>query len=77
MRNSYTKRKNNMHNCAYAIGVFTSYHHPKCLQHHIVANVFGLRRTWLEIAKLGFNVSFDDMTIIEVTIFFAHGSHLH
>jgi hypothetical protein len=46
-------------------------------KHDIVADVPGLRRTPLEIAELGFNRSFDDMTIIKVIDFFAHGSHLH
>jgi hypothetical protein len=36
-------------------------------KHDIVADVPGLRRAPLEIAELGFNRSFDDMTIKEVS----------
>jgi hypothetical protein len=36
-------------------------------KHDIVADIPGLRRAPLEIAELGFNRSFDDMTIKEVS----------
>jgi len=42
---------------------------PTSSKHDIVANVHGPRRA-LEIVELGFNRSFDDMTIIEVTDLF-------
>jgi hypothetical protein len=43
---------------------------PTSSKHDIVADVHGLRRTPLEITKLGCNRSFDDMTIIDVTDIF-------
>jgi len=70
VHNSYTKKENNMHSCAYAASVLIGYHCPKCFEHDIVVDVPGLRKTMLEIIELGFNKSFDDMTIIEVTNLF-------
>jgi len=70
VHNNYTKRKSNMHSYAYAAGVFIGYHCSKCFEHDIVAVVPRLRKTLLEIAKLGFNRSFDDMNIIEITDLF-------
>jgi hypothetical protein len=70
MHNNYTKRESNMHNYAYVVGVLIGYHHPKCFEHDIVAIVPRLKRALLEIAELGFNRSFDDMNIIEVTDLF-------
>ncbi len=77
MHNNCTERENNMHNYTYATNVFTSYHRPKCLKHDIVANVPRQRRARLEIVELSFNRSFDDMTIIEIIIFFVLRSYLH
>ncbi len=45
-------------------------------KHDIVADVPGLRRAPLEIAELGFNRSFDDMTIKEVTDLFLLLGHI-
>ncbi len=45
-------------------------------EHDIVADVPGLRRAPLEIAELGFNMSFDDMTIKEVTDLFLLLGHI-
>ncbi len=70
MHNNYIERECNMHNCAYAVGVHIGYHCPKCFEHDIVVDVHGLRKTPLKILELGFNMSFDDMTTIEVTYLF-------
>jgi hypothetical protein len=72
MHNSCIEIESNMHNCAYATSLLTNYHHPKCLEHDIITNV-----PRLEIVELGFNRSFDDMTIIEVIDFLIFGSYLH
>jgi hypothetical protein len=70
VHNSCIEKENNMHSCAYAVGVLIGYHYPKFFEHDIVVDVPRLRKSPLEITKLGFNISFDDITIIEVTNLF-------